>query len=134
MPLFALANAGLSLQGLSWSSFKHEIVLGIALGLFLGKQLGVFGFAWALVRCRLAQLPENTSWIALYGVSLLCGIGFTMSLFLGTLSFQSENIYLTEIRLGVLLGSILSGLTGALVLGLAFSSGKHNQRRVIFDE
>src|SRR3990167_3356329 len=89
MPLFALTNAGFSLQGLSYRILTEKVVLGITCGLFIGKQLGVFGFSWLLIRLRLASLPSGSSWLSLYGVSLLCGIGFTMSLFLGTLSFQN---------------------------------------------
>lgn len=116
MPLFALANAGVSLATVTWESLFDVVVLGIALGLFLGKQIGVFLFSWLLIRSGAARLPEKTSWRQLYGVALLCGIGFTMSLFLGTLSFQNESIYLAEVRLGVLLGSLLSALVGALIL------------------
>ena len=122
MPLFALANAGFSLDGMTWQVITDQVVMGIALGLFLGKQIGVFGFTWLLVHLRFARLPFQSSWMMLYGVALLCGIGFTMSLFLGTLSFQNGSaIHLAEVRLGVILGSVLSGLTGALVLGMAFA-------------
>lgn len=121
MPLFALANAGFSLHGLSLSALTDVIALGIILGLCVGKQLGVFGFSWMLIKSGIAKLPDKSSWLQLYGVSLLCGIGFTMSLFLGTLSFQNENIYLAEVRLGVILGSILSGLMGSIVLMIAFA-------------
>jgi NhaA family Na+:H+ antiporter len=115
MPLFALANAGFPLQGVM-AHLDSTVALGIVLGLFLGKQLGVFGSAWLLIRIKVATLPGQCSWRALYGVSLLCGIGFTMSLFLGTLSFQGDNSRLIDVRLGVLVGSVLSGVIGALVL------------------
>lgn len=115
MPLFALANAGFPLAGMM-QQLDNTIVIGIVLGLFLGKQIGIFGSAWLLIRLKLAKLPGRCSWRALYGVSLLCGIGFTMSLFLGTLSFQGDNVRLVDVRLGVLVGSILSGMIGALVL------------------
>ena len=88
MPLFALANAGFSLQLISIERLSAPIVLGIILGLFMGKQLGIFGTAWICIKLGLAKLPKQASWFSLYGVSLLCGIGFTMSLFLVTLSFQ----------------------------------------------
>lgn len=120
MPLFALANAGFSLHGLSWHVLTDVVVLGIALGLFLGKQLGIFSFSWVMVKLRLASLPEKTSWLSLYGIALICGIGFTMSLFLGTLSFEDAG-YLADVRLGVIIGSILSGLVGAAVLFIAFA-------------
>lgn len=121
MPLFALANAGLSFQGLTLKNLTNDLVAGIIWGLFAGKQIGVFVFSWVLIQLGIAKLPEKTSWLALYGISLLCGIGFTMSLFLGTLSFQNENTYLAEVRLGVIIGSILSGLVGAIILMIAFT-------------
>ncbi|HEX2549512.1 MAG TPA: Na+/H+ antiporter NhaA [Gammaproteobacteria bacterium] len=121
LPLFAFANAGLSFEGLSFQSLFHPMTLGIILGLFIGKQLGVFTFAYALIRSGFAKLPHRTTWLELYGVSILCGIGFTMSLFLGTLAFPGDsNFHLTEVRLGVLVGSILSGLVGGIVLHIAF--------------
>ena len=123
MPLFALANAGFAMQALPEHALTSTVVLGIVAGLFVGKQLGVFGFSWLLIRWGGIRLPEQTSWLALYGVSLLCGIGFTMSLFLGTLSFQNAGvIYLAEVRMGVILGSMLSGMMGLLVLYAAFRS------------
>ncbi len=124
MPLFALANAGFSVKEFSWQTLSDTVVLGIIFGLFIGKQLGVFGFSWLLIRSGFAKLPEKTSWVSLYGVSILCGIGFTMSLFLGTLSFTSDNAYLTEVRLGVMLGSILSGVLGMVILYAAFANHK----------
>jgi NhaA family Na+:H+ antiporter len=120
MPLFAFANAGLSFQGLSVSVVFDQVALGTVLGLFLGKQVGVMFFSWLSVKLGWASLPENTSWLALYAVAILCGIGFTMSLFLGTLAFEGSNpIYLMEVRLGVLVGSGLSGLLGAMMLHMA---------------
>lgn len=115
MPLFALANAGFPLSGML-NQLGSTVVTGIVLGLFLGKQIGVFGSAWLFIRLKFATLPDRCSWRALYGVSLLCGIGFTMSLFLGTLSFQGDSIRLIDVRLGVLVGSLLSAVTGALIL------------------
>jgi NhaA family Na+:H+ antiporter len=120
MPLFAFANAGFSLSKITWNDLTDELVLGIALGLFIGKQVGVFLFSWLIIRLGFAKLPEKSTWLQLYGTAILCGIGFTMSLFLGTLSFANENMYLAEVRLGVALGSLLSGLVGALVLLFAF--------------
>lgn len=124
MPLFALANAGFSLADLSLNDMTDVVVLGIVLGLFVGKQIGVLGFSYALIRAGLAKLPDKCSWLMMYGVALLCGIGFTMSLFLGTLSFQNKANYLAEVRMGVLIGSLLSGLVGSLVLYIAFSQQK----------
>lgn len=122
VPLFALANAGFSFARFSYEIMRSSIVLGTAIGLFIGKQIGVFGASWLFIRIKFAQLPENTTWLGLYGVALLCGIGFTMSLFLGTLSFQNESLHLAEVRLGVIIGTILSGILGALILTVAFAN------------
>lgn len=116
IPIFGFANAGVSFAGVGPSALLAPVPLGITLGLFLGKQIGVFGFAWAAIRSGLADLPANASWLQLYGVSLLCGIGFTMSLFIGTLAFPDDATREAEVRLGVLAGSLLSALTGWLVL------------------
>jgi len=126
MPLFALANAGISLKGLHVNILTDVVVLGIALGLFVGKQLGVFIFSWTIIKLKLAKLPEKSSWAQLYGVAILCGIGFTMSLFLGTLSFANEGGYLVEVRIGVIIGSLLSGLIGASILMFAFPKSKNS--------
>jgi len=118
LPLFGFANAGLSFADLSLSSIVEPIPLGIAVGLFLGKQIGVFGAAALLIRRGWAHLPDGASWSALYGTSILTGIGFTMSLFIGTLAF-GESDDETVMRLGVLVGSVLSGVVGAGVLGFS---------------
>jgi len=118
LPIFAFANAGVSLEGVSLDDLLAPLPLGIALGLFLGKQLGVFGFTWAAVRLRLADLPDGASWLQVYGVSLLTGIGFTMSLFIGGLAFPGEG-YSVGVRVGVLTGSIASALAGLAVLAFA---------------
>jgi NhaA family Na+:H+ antiporter len=94
-------------------------VLGVALGLFLGKQIGVFGFAWAAVKAGLGALPAKANFVQLYGVALLCGIGFTMSLFIGALAFPGNPELGDATKIGVLLGSVISALAGALVLKLA---------------
>lgn len=120
MPLFALANAGFPLQGMTLSVLTEGVVLGIILGLFIGKQLGVFGVTWLFVRAGWGKLLHNVTWLEIYGVSLICGIGFTMSLFLGTLSFQHQGMYLDQVRLGVLTGSLISGLLGSYVLWISF--------------
>lgn len=120
MPVFAIANAGLALGGMSISHLWDTVVLGIVLGLFVGKQVGVMGLIWLSMKTtRWAKMPYGTTWLDLYGMSLLCGIGFTMSLFLGTLSFQGYSHYLDEVRLGVILGSILSGVAGYYILALS---------------
>lgn len=115
MPIFAFANAGVSLQGLSFDDFFSGIPLGIALGLFLGKQIGIMTFIWAGVRLGIARLPKGVTWSQAYGVAALAGIGFTMSLFIGTLAF-SDPEHAAAVRIGVLSGSTASALLGFLVL------------------
>jgi NhaA family Na+:H+ antiporter len=117
LPLFGFANAGLSFTDLSLSSILEPIPLGIAAGLFLGKQIGVFGAAALVIRRGWAELPANAGWVTLWGTSILTGIGFTMSLFIGTLAFGESDVE-AVMRLGVLAGSALSAIAGAAVLGL----------------
>jgi len=119
VPVFGFANAGVSLAGVSASALTAPVPLGIALGLFAGKQIGVFGSAWLAIRSGLADLPAKASWAQLYGVALLCGIGFTMSLFIGLLAFPASPDLKDATKLGVLCGSVISALAGAIVLGLA---------------
>ncbi len=119
VPLFGLANAGVPLSGMSLASLAAPIPLGIAAGLFIGKQLGVFAAVWAAIRLRLAPMPEGASLPQIYGVALLCGIGFTMSLFIGLLAFPTSIVAQEEVKIGVLLGSLLSAVIGATVLALA---------------
>lgn len=120
LPIFAFANAGLSLAGVGMDYVLHPVPLGIALGLFFGKQIGVFGFCWVAVKTGLATLPTGINWIKLYGVSLLCGVGFTMSLFIGSLAFGEATVELPfDERLGIIIGSLLSGILGYLVLNWA---------------
>jgi NhaA family Na+:H+ antiporter len=117
LPLFAFANAGVSLAGLSPAALLHPVPLGVMLGLFLGKQIGIMVFCWLAARLRLAALPQGVSWAQLYGTALLCGIGFTMSLFIASLAthgFDGEPFGLE--RLGVLMGTVLSGCAGYAVL------------------
>lgn len=121
VPLFGFANAGVSFAGFSLSSALAPVPLGIAAGLFLGKQLGVFGLVAVAVKAKWASLPERATWTQVYGVSLLCGIGFTMSLFIGLLAFPVEKMLQNEVKLGVLMGSVVSGIAGALVLLLGRS-------------
>ena len=116
VPIFGFANAGVSLAGLSLTSLINPIPVGVALGLFLGKQLGVFSFAWAAIRLRLATLPVGAGWKQLYGVALLCGIGFTMSLFIGLLAFADMPLLQDQTKIGVILGSAASAIAGALLL------------------
>tara|TARA_R110002072_G_scaffold136850_1_gene279438 strand:- start:134 stop:1303 length:1170 start_codon:yes stop_codon:yes gene_type:complete len=117
LPVFAFANAGISLEGVGINYILHPVPLGIAAGLFLGKQLGVFGFCWIGLKFGLAFLPKGIDLVHLYGVSLLCGVGFTMSLFVGSLAFEETNVNLLfDERLGIIIGSVLSGVLGYLVL------------------
>jgi NhaA family Na+:H+ antiporter len=118
MPIFALANAGASLAGVGLHAFTEPVALGIVLGLFFGKQLGVTLACWLAVRSGIAQLPTGSSWTTLHGVAIITGIGFTMSLFIGSLAFTSGQ-YDTAVRLGVLTGSALSALVGCTWLILA---------------
>lgn len=128
MPLFALCNAGVSLKGITPSILIDYVTLGIILGLVIGKPLGVFTFIWLSVKSGWAKLPRWVSWQDIFGMAILCGIGFTMSLFLGTLAFEQDNpIYLTQVRIGVLVGSLLSGFLGIIVL----YSGVQRRRRQV---
>jgi len=121
LPLFAFAKAGVAFAGLSLDQAFAPLVLGVALGLFLGKQVGVFGAAWLAAALRLGRRPTDATWLELYGVSLLCGVGFTMSLFVGALAFPGavDTPAQIEVKLGVLAGSLLSALAGAAVLAFA---------------
>ena len=116
MPLFAFANAGVSLEGLSFSSLLDKVPLGIVLGLFVGKQLGVFVFSYISIKLKIAQMPNNTSWYNFYGVGVLTGIGFTMSLFVGNLAFVENMQYMDGVKIGVLTGSLLSTLFGYFLI------------------
>jgi len=117
VPIFAYANAGVDLRGMSLERFLDPVPIGIALGLFAGKQIGVFGFAWLVIKLGWAKLPNNVNWKQLYGVATLCGVGFTMSLFIGSLAFeQTGENNLFDDRLGILFGSFMSAVVGYLVL------------------
>ncbi len=116
MPLFAFANAGVSLEGLTFSSLLDKVPLGIVLGLFVGKQLGVFVFSYVSIKLKIAQMPNNTNWFNFYGVGILTGIGFTMSLFVGNLAFVENMQYMDGVKIGVLTGSLLSTLTGYFLI------------------
>jgi NhaA family Na+:H+ antiporter len=115
LPVFAFANAGVSLAGLSLTDFTQPLTLGIAAGLFLGKQAGVLAATWIAVKCRVARLPEDVTMRHVYGVACLTGVGFTMSLFIGSLAFGAGET-MNAVRLGVMTGSVLSGLLGFAVL------------------
>ncbi len=116
MPLFAFANAGVSLEGLTFASLLNKVPLGILLGLFVGKQLGVFVFSYISIKTKIAQMPNDTSWYNFYGVGVLTGIGFTMSLFVGNLAFAENIQYMDGVKIGVLTGSLLSTLFGYFLI------------------
>jgi len=119
LPIFAFANAGVSLGGIGFDDVLSPVPLGIILGLFVGKQLGVFGFCFIAIKLGLAKLPTNVNWHLLYGASLLCGVGFTMSLFIGSLAFdQGGGTLIFQDRLGIIIGSVISGLLGYTVIKL----------------
>jgi NhaA family Na+:H+ antiporter len=119
VPVFGFANAGVPLDGLTWATLAAPLPLGIILGLFVGKQIGVFGPVWIAVRMRWADPLEGASMPQVYGVALICGIGFTMSLFIGLLAFPSSAQAQDAVKIGVLAGSLLSAIAGALVLRLS---------------
>ncbi len=116
MPLFAFANAGVSLEGLSFNSLLERVPLGILLGLFIGKQFGVFIFSYVSIKMKIAQMPNNSNWFNFYGVGVLTGIGFTMSLFVGNLAFAESMQYMDGVKIGVLTGSLLSTLFGYFLI------------------
>lgn len=126
LPVFAFANAGVSFSGVGIEQFLHNVPLGIALGLFIGKQVGVFGLCWVALQLKVARLPKGMSWSSLYGTSALCGIGFTMSLFIGSLAFDETGVNLLfDERIGILLGSLVSGIVGYVVLRASLPSTNH---------
>ncbi|HWH21757.1 MAG TPA: Na+/H+ antiporter NhaA, partial [Allosphingosinicella sp.] len=118
VPIFGFANAGVSLQGIGLDQILAPLPLGIAAGLFVGKQIGIFGSVWLAVKFGLATKLRGATWIQIYGVSTLCGIGFTMSLFIGALAFPGSPLLIEEAKLGVLLGSFASAIAGYLILRL----------------
>ena len=123
LPVFAFANAGIAFSGVGGEQLLHSVPLGIALGLFVGKQVGVFGLCWLAIKLKLTSLPKGMSWGALYGTAALCGIGFTMSLFIGSLAFEETGINLMfDERLGIILGSLISGVVGYMVLRMSLPS------------
>lgn len=126
LPLFAFANAGIPFDGINADSFLHPIPLGIAAGLFFGNQIGIFGLSWIAIKLGISKLPDGANWVQLYGVAALCGIGFTMSLFIGSLAFEQGGADNTiDNRLGILFGSLISGIVGYLVLRY-FTKNNHS--------
>jgi NhaA family Na+:H+ antiporter len=126
IPIFGFANAGVSLSGMSWNALLQPVTLGIAAGLFIGKQIGVFLTTWGTIKLKLAECPEDASFTQVYGVSLLCGIGFTMSLFIGLLAFPHSPELQDAVKVGVLLGSLSSAVAGTLVLLFVRGEGRAN--------
>ncbi len=124
LPIFAFANAGISLSGVSFGSFLHPVPLGIMAGLFVGKQLGVFLFCCLGVLLGAARLPDDLRWGHIYGVGLICGVGFAMSLFIGSLAFEETGVNLLfDERLGIIAGSLLSATCGYVVLRMTLPQG-----------
>ena len=119
LPLFAFVNAGVNVSGISVAQMAEAVPLGIMLGLFLGKQVGVFGFSWLAIKLGLAKMPEGSSWLQLYGVAVLTGIGFTMSLFIVSLAFETDDLFQYTDKLAILLASFASGVVGYLILRIA---------------
>ena len=126
LPVFAFANSGIALKGVSADQLLHGVPLGIAAGLFVGKQIGVFGLCWLAIKIKLTELPKGMNMLALYGTSALCGVGFTMSLFIGSLAFEETGVNLLfDERLGIIVGSLASGLIGYAVLRRALPLSGH---------
>lgn len=125
LPLFAFVNAGIDLRGLSVREILGPVPLGIICGLFLGKQIGVFLFSWVAIRLKIAVLPQGVTWQQFYGVAIITGVGFTMSLFIDSLAFVDDKIYQYADKLAVLLGSLLSGVAGYVVLRIKTINPKH---------
>ncbi|MDH5543073.1 MAG: Na+/H+ antiporter NhaA [Nitrospinota bacterium] len=124
LPLFAFVNAGVTLGNISLEQMAGPVPLGIMLGLFFGKQVGVFGFTWLSIKLGFAQLPKGANWINLYGVSVLTGIGFTMSLFIDSLAFEDDHTFLFTDKLAILLGSFFSAVVGYLIIRAGSIKGK----------
>jgi len=124
MPLFALANAGVDLKGISFNSLLAPVPLGILCGLFFGKQIGVFLFSFIAVKLKLAEMPSNSNWVKFYGVGILTGIGFTMSLFVGNLAFVDQLNVMDGVKIGVLSGSFLSAMVGYFMLLIVTRKGQ----------
>ena len=125
LPVFAFANAGINLSGVGFEQLLHPVPIGIALGLFLGKQVGVFGLCWLAIKLGFAKIPSGMNWLSLYGVAVLSGVGFTMSLFIGSLAFEETGVNLLfDERLGIIVGSLLCGVLGYLVLRASLKERK----------
>lgn len=127
LPVFAFANAGISFSGVGFEQILHSVPIGIALGLFVGKQVGIFGLCWLVVKLGFTKLPTGMNWTSLFGTAALCGVGFTMSLFVGSLAFEETGVNLLfDERLGIIIGSVASGLVGYLVLRFSLAQRDSN--------
>jgi NhaA family Na+:H+ antiporter len=125
LPVFAFANAGINLSGIGLEQMMHNVPFGIAAGLFFGKQIGIFSFCWIGIKLGITKLPSSMSMLSLYGTAAMCGVGFTMSLFIGSLAFEETGlIKLFDERLGIIIGSVASGITGFIILKISLSK-KH---------
>ncbi len=125
LPIFAFCNSGISISNATIDFFIHGVPVGIALGLFFGKQIGIFSFIWLGIQLKFSSLPKGISWATMYGMSTLCGIGFTMSLFIGSLAFdQTSTDMVFDQRLGIIIGSLLAGVFGMLILKHSLSAGQ----------
>ncbi len=131
LPLFAFVNAGVNITEISFDQMSGSVPLGIMLGLFVGKQLGVFGFSWIAIKLKLATLPDGCNWRQFYGVSVLTGIGFTMSLFVVSLAFEDDSIFQYTDKLAIIIGSFLSGIGGYIILKAGVKSVKPNEKVVL---
>jgi len=128
LPVFAFANAGINISGVGAEQIFHNVPLGIALGLFIGKQAGIFGFCWVAIKLKVTRLPTGMSLSSLYGTAALCGVGFTMSLFIGSLAFEASGVNLLfDERLGIIIGSVASGILGYIVLRVSLRPKKSLQ-------
>jgi NhaA family Na+:H+ antiporter len=126
LPLFAFVNAGVDMRQISIDQLTGPVPMGIMLGLFLGKQLGVFGLSWLAIKLKIASLPKGSSWLMLYGVSMLTGIGFTMSLFIDSLAFVDDTLFAYTDKLAILIGTLLSAVLGYLILRYAVDDKKES--------
>ncbi|MEJ2437741.1 MAG: Na+/H+ antiporter NhaA [Sulfurovaceae bacterium] len=129
LPMFAFVNAGVDMRNLSADEALGNVPLGIALGLFLGKQLGVFGLSWLAIKLKIVSMPRDSSWLMLYGVSVLTGIGFTMSLFVDSLAFVDDRLFAYADKLAILLGTLISAIFGYIILKFAILQKEYNENK-----
>ena len=128
LPVFAFANAGIDFSEMTLESLTHGVPVGIALGLFLGNQIGIFSLCWLAIKFNIAKMPKNMNWMSLYGTATLCGIGFTMSMFIGSLAFEETGVNLLfDERVGIIAGSILSGVLGYLILRKCYQTDDYSE-------